>query len=83
VTVEWQGPAWLRRPAEVLGVRILHRATKLSLQGPAYSDAAIEHLRELKSLKLLVLEQTKISDQGRLRLQRALPQCRIEHRQPM
>jgi hypothetical protein len=78
VTVEWQGPTWLRRPAEALGVRIFHRATKLSLQGPAYTDAAIDHLRELKSLKLLVLQRTKISDQGRVPLQRALPNCQIE-----
>ena len=62
----------------MLGVCIFHRAKKLSLRGPAYTDAAIEHLRELKSLKLLVLQRTKISDQGRVRLQRALPHCRIE-----
>jgi len=63
-------------------VRIFHRATKLTLQGPAYNDAAIEHVRELKSLKLLVLEQTMISNQGHLRLQRALPHCRIEQHDP-
>ena len=78
MTVDWQGPAWLRRPAEVLDVRIFHRATKLSLSGPAYTDAAVEHVSQLKDLKSLTLWQTQISDQGLRRLERSLPRCRIE-----
>jgi hypothetical protein len=78
VTVEWIGSAWLRRPAEALGVRIFHRATRLSLVGPAYTDAAVEHASRLKNLQVLTLERTSISDQGIARLRRELPQCRIE-----
>ena len=49
-------------------MRIFHRATKLSLVGPAYTDAAVEHVSQLKDLKLLTLWQTQISDQGLQRL---------------
>jgi len=82
VTVDWQGPAWLRRPAEAIGVRIFHRATKLSLEGPAYTDSAVEHLSQLNDLKSLTLQRTQISDQGLQRLRQALPLCRIERAQP-
>jgi hypothetical protein len=67
---------------ETLGVRIFHRATKLSLEGPAYTDSAIAHLSQLKDLKSLTLQRTQISDQGLHRLRRALPLCRIERQQP-
>ena len=78
MTVEWQGPAFLRRPAEALGVRVFHRPTKLFLEGPAYTDAAVAHLSRLTSLKSLTLQRTNISAGGLKRLRRALPQCRIE-----
>ncbi|MCI0358968.1 MAG: hypothetical protein L0211_10860 [Planctomycetaceae bacterium] len=78
MTVEWIGPAWLRRPAEALGVRIFHRATRLSLVGPIYTDAAVEHICHLTDLQLVTLEGTAISDQGIARLRRELPHCRIE-----
>ena len=81
MTVDWHGPSWLRRPAEALGVRIFHRATKLSLEGSAYTDSAIAHLSQLKDLKSLTLQRTQISDQGLQRLRQALPLCRIELRQ--
>ena len=81
MSVEWQGPAFLRRPAEALGVRFFHRPTRLSLEGPAYTDAAIQHLSRLSSLKSLTLQRTKVSAQGLERLRQALPDCQIEHRQ--
>ena len=82
MTVDWLGPAWLRRPAEALEVRIFHRATKLSLEGPAYTDAAVEHISQLKDLKSLTLSRTQITDQGLKRLRRSLPLCQIERHQP-
>jgi hypothetical protein len=80
VTVEWTGPEFLRRPAEALSLRIFHRPTRLTLNGPAYTDAAIEQLSRLTSLQSLTLERTGISEQGLTRLERALPGCRIERR---
>jgi hypothetical protein len=80
VSVDWQGPAWLRRPAEALGVGIYNRATRLSLQGPKYDDAAVEHLLKLRSLNSLTLERTQFSDEGLARLSRLLPNCRVERR---
>jgi hypothetical protein len=77
VTVEWIGPSWLRPPAETLGVRIFFRSTKLSLSGPAYTDAAVEHIVRLRDLAQLDLSRTKITDEGLARLKRSLPECRI------
>ncbi len=79
MSVDWIGPAWLKRPAESLGVRCFHRATRLSLTGPAYTDAAVEHLSQLTDLRELSLTGTQISAPGLARLHSALPACRIEH----
>ena len=78
MSVEWIGPAWLRRPAEALGVRYLHRATRLSLNGPIYTDAAVEHLHQLTDLRELTLTGTQISAPALARLRKSLPACRIE-----
>lgn len=78
MSVEWQGPAVLRRPAEALGVRIYHRATRLRLEGPKFGDATVEHLAALKSLQSLTLWQTSVSSAGLRKLRRALPDCQIE-----
>ena len=81
MTVEFQGPAFLRRPAEALGVRIFHRPTKLSLDGPAYTDGALVHLSRRTSLKSLTLSRTNISAASVERLRQALPGCQIDYRQ--
>jgi hypothetical protein len=79
VTVQWAGPSWLRRPAEAVGLeKIYTRVTNLSLTGPVYTDRAVEHLVKLRSLESLSLSQTKISSEGRRRLQKGLPDCRID-----
>ncbi len=67
---------------DALGVRIFHRVTGLSLRGPAYTDAAVEHISQLKDLKRLKLTATQISDQGLARLEKSLPECRIERTGP-
>jgi hypothetical protein len=79
VTVQWTGPSWLRRPAETLALeKFLTRATGLTLSGPHCDDRAIEHLTKLTRLESLTLSETKISQEGMRRLQRALPDCRVE-----
>jgi hypothetical protein len=77
VTAQWQGPFWLERPLDALGVRIFHRVTGLSLRGPAYTDAAVEHISQLKDLKNLELRATQISEAGLARLRQELPACQI------
>lgn len=59
-------------------MRIFHRPTALSLRGPAYTDAAVEHVCRLTNLEVLTLDHTAISEQGFARLRRELPRCRIE-----
>jgi hypothetical protein len=81
VTVQWRGPAWLRPAAEAFDLEIYRHATDLSLQGGGYDDRCIEHLVQLRRLESLALSGTELSQQGIARLQRALPDCRIQ-RQP-
>jgi hypothetical protein len=79
VTVQWIGPAWLRRPAEAVGLGTLYqRVTKLSLTGPQFDDRVVQHLVKLRRLESLALSNTKVSDAGITRLRRALPHCQIE-----
>ncbi|HZN32513.1 MAG TPA: hypothetical protein VFB80_01795 [Pirellulaceae bacterium] len=80
MTVEFQGPHFLRRPAEAVGIRIFHRPTRLFLRGPDYTDAAALHLARLTSLQSLTLDGTNISAAAVERLRHALPHCQIEHR---
>lgn len=80
MSVAWIGPDWLKRPADALGLRYYYRPTHLSLRGPAYCDAVVEHLVQLQDLKQLELESTQISAAGMARLRKALPICRIDGR---
>jgi hypothetical protein len=48
------------------------------LQGGGYDDRCVEHLVQLRRLESLALSGTKLSARGIARLQRALPDCRIQ-----
>ncbi len=50
----------------------------LELNGTKVTDAGLENLRGLTALRLLYLEGTKVTDAGVKRLQKALPNCKIE-----
>jgi hypothetical protein len=79
VTVQWKGPAWLRRPAEAVGLGTIYlRTTAVSLHGPVYDDRVVEHLVKLRRLESIALSNTSLSQEGIARLRRALPDCRIE-----
>ena len=41
------------------------------------TDASLEHLKALKSLKRLELQNTKVTAAGVAELHKALPQCQI------
>ena len=57
----------------------LKRLQRLSLAGSAMTDAGLRHLEEgLTNLTALDLRKTKASAQGIERLQKALPNCKIE-----
>ena len=43
------------------------------------TDAGLEHLKGLMQLQRLVLRNTKVTDAGVRDLQKALPNCKIEH----
>jgi hypothetical protein len=79
VTVHWKAPPWLRRPAEAVGLgKIYLRATEVALNGQKFDDRVVEHLVKLRHLETLTLTNTRLSQNGVARLQRALPDCRID-----
>ena len=49
----------------------------MNLDGTAITDAAVDSLVQIKSLRELSLEQTQITAAGYARLQEALPECDI------
>ncbi len=50
----------------------------LSLSGPTVTDAGLAHLVGLGQLEELVLNGTRVTQKGRLNLERALPKLKIE-----
>ena len=49
----------------------------LNLSQTAVTDAAVDALAKLASLKQLTISQTHLSDQGAERLRKALPRCAV------
>jgi Leucine-rich repeat (LRR) protein len=56
----------------------LKQLKRLSLAGSGLSDTGIRHLEGLTSLESLDLRKTKVTAAGIERLQKALPQCKID-----
>jgi hypothetical protein len=54
---------------------------KVALTSTQVTDAGLEHLKGLTSLKLLVLPDARVTDAGVTELKKALPNCHI-HRPP-
>lgn len=65
---------------EFANVAKLPQLEELWLMGVRYCDADLETLRGMHCLRVLTLTDTQITPAGEARLQRALPQCKIEHR---
>jgi hypothetical protein len=60
--------------------RIGRELKSLDLSGQTgVTDAGVKYLRHLVTLQNLNLQGTGVSDEGIERLQKALPECRIEH----
>ncbi len=62
---------------EVIAIAKLARLESLSLWGCPVTDASVEELAKLKSLKRLIVIKTAISESGLDRLRLALPNCEI------
>ena len=65
--------------AGLLHVRDLTRLGWLYLDSTQVTDAGLVHVRGLTRLEQLYLNNTQVTDAGVAKLQRALPNCRIEH----
>jgi Leucine-rich repeat (LRR) protein len=50
----------------------------LDISDTKITDAGLEHLKKLKELSMLVLYSTQVTDGGVAKLQKALPNLRIE-----
>ena len=51
----------------------------LGLSGTRITDRSLEHLSGLKNLSSLFALETKVTDAGVAKLQKALPDCDISH----
>ena len=55
----------------------LTKLTELYLTGNPITDADLEHLKSLKSLRTLDMSRTKVTKEGVEALKQALPNCAI------
>jgi hypothetical protein len=53
--------------------------TTLNLHRTEVTDACLEHLKSMRSLRYLALGGTQVTTAGMEALQRELPQCTIAH----
>ena len=63
----------------LLKIAGLTQLNELWLYGTKVTDAGLVHLHELTNLRFLSLAFTKVSDSGVEELQKALPNCHIDH----
>ena len=47
--------------------------------GHRVTDAGLEHLEGMTTLKKISVHETPVTDAGEKKLQQALPHCKIEH----
>lgn len=50
---------------------------KLDLVGNPITDSALEHLTPLQNLELVLLQDTKVTEEGVEKLRQALPKCKV------
>ncbi len=60
-------------------VKKLVHLERLFLDGTGVTDAGLEHLKGLTELRVLQLYATQVTDAGVANLQKALPNCKINH----
>jgi hypothetical protein len=72
------GPAWLR---SILGETFFARVVDAAFPPPV-TDADLAHLEGLTQLQSLYVFETKVTEDGVTRLQKALPGCRIGRSPP-
>ncbi|MFN6104273.1 MAG: hypothetical protein ACK5EA_07470 [Planctomycetaceae bacterium] len=58
-------------------IKGLENLEYLNLYGTEITDAGLAHLETLKKLKAIYLWMTKVTDAGVMKLQQALPMCKI------
>jgi len=66
------------KDADVARFADLKRLKKLNLDGAAITDAGLAHLEPLSVLRDLKLRGTQVTSTGVEKLQKALPECKIE-----
>ena len=62
-----------------MNLKELTKLRELYLPETNVTDAGLENLKELKHLRYLDLRKTKVTDAGVNELQKAMPNCRIDH----
>lgn len=63
--------------AALKDIECLHNLRSLELTSSGITDACLPHLEHLSQLESLHLHETRLTEQGILKIQKALPNCRI------
>lgn len=74
--LEYRGPDH----AEFVNIAKLQHLEELWLMGFSFTDADLECLHGVQSLRVVALTRTGATPAGEARLKQALPHCRVEHR---
>ena len=69
------GPAWMH---SLLGDDFFRSVYGVILVDPAVKDADLEQLMALKQLRYVLLPSPNVTDAGAAKLQKALPNCKID-----
>ena len=76
------GRLYIKADTDLSPLKKLKALEELSLQATNISDQGIADLSELTNLRVLDIRSAHVSRKGLIRLQRALPGCRILHSVP-
>ncbi len=77
MSVGYRGPSFLEPVARHWRCEFFGRATYLYLSGPEYNDEVVPHICRLRHLQEVVLNRTRITDEGIASIRQALPDCKV------
>ncbi len=77
MTVEYQGPLWLRDWVVEHQIKGFDRVTGLVVNGAQFDDSVVTEISRLKHLKSVQLHNTSVTPTGIARLKEVVGYCRI------
>jgi hypothetical protein len=76
---QFRGTGSFITDSECVFLAELPQLKDIDLNGANITDAGLKHLEGVSNLKIVTLNSTKVTDIGVAKLQKALPNCKIEY----